>query len=294
VAIDQNHPPASAPQVSASAIENELPAYRAVSKAAIFSLIFGILALLSFANTMFIAAAVIAVALGLSAERKIQRHPDTWTGRGLARLGTALGLIFGLSALSIGIVQSQIRHREAEKFARALPDVLKNGSIEQFLYYKVPPSTRETKSEAEVMEQVQKSRPDPNNAQAIMKDRYQLGPIVELKDRLALPNETFRFEKIEKDGVEGLTPWAAALYKIEGPGNQNYPKKEEYTLLIIKQDPSSPRAGWWIDHVAYPYQPSSYVPPVKVPDDGHGHGGGGEGGAPGGQGAPQGEHGHPH
>jgi len=298
VAIDQNLNPPSTAKVPASApaIENEIPAYRAVSRAAIFSLIFGILGLLSFVHWFFYLAAALAVVLGIYAERKIQRFPDALTGRGLARVGTALGLIFGLSSLSIDLVQGQIRTRQAERFARALPDILKSGSIEQFLFYKVPPATRDSKSESEVMEQVQKSRPDPSNVQAVVKDQYQLGPIVDLKARLALPTETIRFERIEKTGMEGLTPWAAALYKLEGPGNQYFPKKEEYALIIVKQDPSSPSAGWWIDHVAYPYKPLSYVPPVKVPDDGHGHGSGGEQGAGPGTGAGGGaeEHGHAH
>ena len=79
-----------------SVIENELPAYRAISRLAVFSLIFGFLALFSFAHWFFYLFAVLAIVAGIAANVTIKRYPDMLTGRGLASAGIAMGLIFGL------------------------------------------------------------------------------------------------------------------------------------------------------------------------------------------------------
>ena len=99
--------------LAGSVIENELPTYRAISPRAVFSLICGILALFSLAHPFFYVFAVLAVVLGLSADRNIQRYPDMLTGRGLAKAGAAMGLIFGLGVFTVTTVQGY--HRVAER-----------------------------------------------------------------------------------------------------------------------------------------------------------------------------------
>ena len=74
-----------------SPIENELPAYRAISTRAIFSLLFGSLAIFCFAHPIFYAIAALAVVLGVLAHRAIRQYPDMLTGHGLANAGIALG-----------------------------------------------------------------------------------------------------------------------------------------------------------------------------------------------------------
>ncbi len=77
-----------------SPIENELPTYRAISNRAIFSLVFGAMAIFCFAHPIFYVAAVLAVVLGVLAHRAIREYPDMLTGHGLANAGIALGLDF--------------------------------------------------------------------------------------------------------------------------------------------------------------------------------------------------------
>jgi len=121
VALDQNLNPSAHREVTNSAIENELPAYRAISPQAVVALICGLLAILSFANLYFLAFAAAAIGLGLLAERKIRRDPEIWTGRGLAHAGAALGLVFGLSAVTSEVVQGYLRSRSARPSASSTP-----------------------------------------------------------------------------------------------------------------------------------------------------------------------------
>ena len=82
-------------ELAPSAIENEIPSYRAISRYAVFSLICGIIASFSFASLFFVFS-VAAVILGILAHLGIKKYPDMITGRGMANVGIALGLIFGL------------------------------------------------------------------------------------------------------------------------------------------------------------------------------------------------------
>ena len=110
-----------------SPIENELPAYRAISSRAVLSVLCGILAVFSIASPFFYIFAVLAVVLGFTADWNIQRYPDILTGRGLAQTGAALGLIFGLSIFTVSSVQGYIRTRNAESFCQVLCGSLQNG-----------------------------------------------------------------------------------------------------------------------------------------------------------------------
>ena len=79
--------------VASTVIENEIPAYRAISPLAVLSLVLGLLSLLCFTDPSFLVVAALAVTAGLLADRKIQRMPDVLTGRRLAQAGVALGLL---------------------------------------------------------------------------------------------------------------------------------------------------------------------------------------------------------
>ena len=70
-------------------IENELPTYRAISKTAVFSLLFGILALFSFTHWFFYVFAILAIVTGIAANVSIKRYSDIITGSGLAQAGAA-------------------------------------------------------------------------------------------------------------------------------------------------------------------------------------------------------------
>ena len=57
----------------ASAIENEIPTYRAISALAVFSLICGVLAVLSFAHGSFLISAAAAIVLGILADGQLDQ-----------------------------------------------------------------------------------------------------------------------------------------------------------------------------------------------------------------------------
>ncbi len=61
--------------------------YRAVSKAAVASLIFAILSFTALAASLLVLVPLMGIALGLWGLRAIRRYPDEYTGRGLALSG---------------------------------------------------------------------------------------------------------------------------------------------------------------------------------------------------------------
>ena len=141
-----------------SPIENELPAYRAISSRAVLSVLCGILAVFSIASSFFYIFAVLAVVLGFTADWNIQRYPDILTGRGLAQTGAALGLIFGLGIFTVSSVQGFIRTRNAESFAKYYAEVFKTGDLAHLLWLEIPPVQRKSVSAEDVMEKAQRRR----------------------------------------------------------------------------------------------------------------------------------------
>lgn len=144
MAIDQETSPATTDlNPNSSVIENEIPTYRAVSTRAIFAVLCGLMAVFSFAHPMFYLFAVLAVILGVSADRKIQRYPDVLTGQTLARVGVLLGLVFGLSIATVTTLQSYLIRREAVKFAHHYGERLKSAPLTELYWLGLPPTTRE-------------------------------------------------------------------------------------------------------------------------------------------------------
>jgi hypothetical protein len=97
-----------------------------------------------------------------------------------------------------------------------------------------------------------------------------------LRRRLASSNkEDVRFVKIEDVGEDAsqraVQIYALGLYEVEGPGNKEFPEKQQYALAIFKGRPSGRSYEWWTEAVRFPYIPKSYAPPSKPIDDGHGH-----------------------
>jgi hypothetical protein len=251
-----------------SPIENEIPTYRAISPAAVFSLILGVLAVLSFSHWVFLACAAAAIVLGILADRKIVRFSDVLTGRGIAQAGIALGLVFGLSAITITVVQDWILVREGSKFARTYEGVLAKGTVEDAIWYGQPPLYRSQKTPQDLVTELKKSRPgssmfDMENA-ALMKLHQRVGEGADV-----------HFVEIEQRGKDGMNVFAAALFELHGQGSKPLPEGEEYAMVLMKGMPKNRRYEWWVDQVAYPYKRDSFKPEVKPVDDGHGHAPGG-------------------
>jgi len=267
VATDQKTSEVLAEPTTSSVIENELPTYRAISPRAVLSLICGILALFSLAHPFFYIFAALAVVLGLSADRNIQRYPDMLTGRGIARAGAAMGLIFGLGVFTVTTVQAYIVTRNAAGFANHYVDVMKTGGIGDILLLNVPPGQRKGLTANDIMEKVTKSKRE-ESAMLEMKN----GPIKNLKKRVDQKDQDLHFLRIEAEGAEGLTHVALALFEVHGPATSEFPAQEENALAVMKGMTGENGLEWWIDEVRYPYKPATAaLPQIKPADDGHGH-----------------------
>lgn len=265
MALDQNLTPPAPETMRTPAIENEIPAYRAISPYAVLSLVCGVLAILSFANWFFLAFAALAVIFGIQADRRIKRDPEIWTGRGLGQAGIALALVFGLSAVTLSLVQDQLTKRAASRFAQQYADILKNRPIADAIYYQISPLAREGKTPAELYKEV-KSQSDP----IAMDSRF--GPVENMKKRLSAgTGQDVHFETLEATGFDGITPVATALLELHGPASKDFPQKEQYALLVLRGVSDKGKLHWMIEEAKFPYEPASYVPAKKPVDDGHGH-----------------------
>lgn len=256
-----------AEQHQGSAIENELPTYRAISWRAILSLLLGILALFSVAHSSFYLCAVLAVLLGITADWNIQRYSDILTGRKLAQTGVALGLIFGLGIFTVTTVQAMVRSHSAASYARYYAEVAKTASLPDLMMLGIPPSQRSSVTPEDLMKRLESSkRKDPTV-------EMKLTPIRSLKKRLdSSKDQEIHFVKLEIEGREKLTHIALALFEIHGPKTKEFPQKEEFALVRLRGSSEMGKGyEWWVDDVSYPYKPSTATIPEKSAGDGHGH-----------------------
>jgi hypothetical protein len=245
VAIDPDAPTSPASTVEGPVIENELPTYRAIHPLSIISLALGVLAILCFADLWFLIVAAAAVGAGLLAERAIRRLPNELTGRGFAQAGIALGLIFGLGAVTTEYVQMFLRRSEAAKFARGYAKLIEEGSLSQCLWYRIPPEARKTMDPDEMMKQFQQS-----SAREPMMYEEQVRPVKQIQDRVAKGAKVSYFGVVA-EALDGLTPIVQARLKVEGPD-----AGPEDALLIIKGYPGRP-VQWSIERVVFPYKPGT-------------------------------------
>jgi hypothetical protein len=250
---------------NASAIENELPTYRAVSPHAVLALVCGLLAVFSFAHFSFLLFAAAAIVLGFVADRKIARMPEVLTGRFLAQAGIALALIFGLSAITLTLVQDRIRMREAEKFARHYAQVLTKGTYEDALWYGRDPNSRRGMTPQELAAETARFMTGPQKLDA------ENSPLKKLVERLKEIQGEVDFIKIEKQGQDKLDSFATALYEIHPAADKSIDEAERYVLVYFKGWNTNRRYEWWAEQVVFPAQPDTFTPPAAAVDDGHGH-----------------------
>ncbi len=275
MATDQKRPLfADDPEMAPPTIENELPTYRAISRFAVFSVIFGILASFTFASLNFMAFAILAIALGFLAHRAIKRYPDMYTGSGLANTGITLGLIFGLTAGTYTGVQRFILNREAHQFSQVYAKVLTEGDLGDALWYGLNPDLRKNKTPAEALREFEQAK----TKEKMYMDQ-KLAPLQGLKSRLTnAKGAHLHFVDIEDQGTEEtqsqILYYALALYEVEDASTQAASNKPQYALAIFKGIPKAKGKGyeWWVEDVKFPYERKSFAPVAAKPaDDGHGH-----------------------
>lgn len=251
MALDQDLTPSPPKIAPGSGVDNEIATYRAIVPSAVLSLICGLLAVFSFTSWAFLAFTALAFGFGLRAERRIARDPEIWTGRKMAQAGIALGLVFGLAAVTNTMVQGFLRARAASQFAAQYAEVLKKRSLEEAAWYTAMPTGREGKSPVDLFKEMTSQAPPG------MPDEN-LASIRAVRDRLASdPAEAITFEGLKGHGVDGLNIYASALFKLQGPGTKDHPEKEQYALFFFKGATVKGRTQWWVENTRFPYTPAS-------------------------------------
>jgi hypothetical protein len=246
-----------------SPIENEIPAYRAVSPLAVASLLMGLGSVFAFADLKFVIVGALAVVAGLYAARKIHRFPDILTGASLAKAGIGLGLAFSLSAVTFNFVREKQVEMAAARFAQTYAKALSSKDLALALWYRTPFAARKNKTPANMLAEMKKDA-DPH-----AQFEY-LSGLETIVKKSADSGEPVEYLGLEDSGFDGLTPFAFALYEVHGTDDKGE-HKHELIMVEMKSDPEAKNFAWYVSDVIYPYERSSHALTPKPVDDGHGH-----------------------
>ena len=271
------------PITTDAVIENEIPTYRAISPLALASAGFGALSALAFTAPLWFAAPVLAFLTGFWAERKIRMKSDVLTGRSFAQAGIALGLIFGISALSYTLYSNYIVRADARKFGLLLESTLNHAKditpldTSDLTWFMIPPSARKGLSPDDAKTRIQQMTKNSEKYKA-MDDR-----VAQMLRQAG--KQKIEFVEVESAFFEELDPLATILFKVgdevghtypEGDGHDHKaktaePKGLDYALFQLRGQQEGRRYKWSVDDVFYPYARESYKHVAAKKDDGHGH-----------------------
>lgn len=264
-----------------SAIENEIPDYRAISPLAITSILLGLASALSFADPWFVIIGVLAVVSGLLAIRNVQRFPTVLTGKSIAQAGIGLALAFSLSSVTISFMTHMILSQKADAFGRVFTKVVQSNNLADAMWYRSQPASRRGSTPREMLAEMEKLIADKISYEE------RLGPVRDLLERANRPGAKLTFEKVESAGNDRMSTYAVLLYKIEGggkpheghdlegtPGHPTISVDDDniYVAVEIKSEAEDPSFSWYVNKIIMPYELKSHVLVTKPADDGHGHG----------------------
>lgn len=265
MAIDPNAP--SRPETSsrASAIENELPTYRAISATAVVSLVLGLVSLLSFVDPWFLLAGAGAIVAGVLALLKIGRYSDVLTGAKYAQAGIVLGLVFGLSSTTTRQVDLFLLARKADAFADKYVQVLQTEGLAESVWYRLAPIEQTGKTPKQYLATVKTSGRD---GQAEYMTR--VAPVEQLRARI---NQGAKLHRVgvEECGYDGVTPYAGVLLELDGPGHPDQPEATDHVLIELRGEKEGRQITWYVSEVRNNYKPKSFTLKKQAVDDGHGH-----------------------
>ena len=263
MATDSKTAPNPPGSLDAPIIENEIPAYRAISAGAVTSLILGGCSVFCFTSPWFLLVVAASVFFGWRSLRTIRRLPEILTGTGFAKTGIGLALVFGLASTAQLVVQDLMLTYEATQFAKNYVEVLKSQPVDLAIWYRQNPDYRHDKQPATVVEDLKKAK-DPSKPDVYAAEAQ---PILSIKEKLQGPKQEIHFSKIESKLVDGVTYYANALVDIDGPDG------EQFALLEMSKAPNGGMGDWKIREIRYPYKPASLGVQAekKADDDGHGH-----------------------
>ena len=278
-----------------SPIENEIANYRAIHPLAVLAFLAGVVGIFSFTGYLFLGFAIAAVLLGALAVSRIQAAPDIYAGAALAKIGLAIGLICGLSSVTMDFVWHWQAKASAQRFAKEYTEILGQQSLKSALWYRLDPDNRARTDPESFFDsfQNQSSSGDPTAYESMA------GPINQVHNALksAGANPSLKFEEIETAGFQDLDAYAYARVILQ-PGAPTAAAEEEkdhdhakdedhghehasssppqlteptHLLLTIKGNSKGGKYSWWVTDITYPYQSRTKRPTTTI-DHGHSHG----------------------
>lgn len=129
------HPPSTSP-------EGELAQYRSLSPLALLALVLGLLSGLAMLDPMAWLLPALGLLVSLVALRRIRRDEAALAGRGLARAGLALSLVFAVAAPTDWLLYRYLVRREALRFAGYWFQLLGEGQVHKAFLLTVEPKSR--------------------------------------------------------------------------------------------------------------------------------------------------------
>lgn len=262
MSIDPDPPGVSEPL---PAIENEIPSYRAITPMAVASLVFGVLSVLCVAGLSFLVFPILAVITGTLAQRKIQRMPDLFTGKGFAQAGVALGLVCGISSITYTTIQHWMLTRSAERYIKHYADILQKGGLSDAYWEHVHFEARKSSSPKQALEGLLKQE----SSEPAMAMDSPLTSLKTIQQRVEKPGaHPIHFLDIEQTGFDGRTPYAYGVVEVPA---EVAGQPEEFALVGLRGDPNASAYRWMVSSLQFPYQRKSFVMKPKPVDDGHGH-----------------------
>ena len=248
MAIDPNPPSHATDRVAAGPrINDDLPAYRAISGLAIICLILGIASVFTFTSAYFALLGVGSVVMGLLSQRSIRRFPDALTGEGMIRVGIGASLLFCLSALTMQGVQEGILRIEANRFARYIEPTLRTGSLEDILLLKTLPSSRKGKTAIELADEMKKGAQNPMGWDMETKS------IRDFKARLASsPDQTLTYKGVDTFLTDGLNLFATATFEIQGTASKEFPAPVMIARARLRGMLEEGKNAWRLEDLHFP------------------------------------------
>ena len=239
--------PTKSAEAEVPVIENELPAYRALSRAAIAALVFGVASILTFLWPYFGVLGALAIVSGVAAQGKIRRMPDVLTGTKMANAGIGLGLFFTLSSLTILGVQYWIMDHEAGKFAREYVEALRSGSLDKAIYFESNAAFREGKAVEEVAKEYREGMSKGGMFE------MQTQGVRDIQKRLAsTPGQSIELGDLIGHDILGMDVYVSYLLVLKGPKSPEFPEETQYATAVLQGNPKGRTYGWLVKSLRFP------------------------------------------
>ena len=229
-------------------IDNEIPAYRALTPLAVLSLVFGIVSVLTFTELGFSLFGVAGILFGVLAHRKIRAFPELYTGDKLANAGIAVSLMFVLCAWTITLMQGWMITRAADKFGEQYVKAIKSGSFDELAYYQATPDQRKGKTAQKVASEMMEGVRAQREFEMIHVGLTHLFERVKTaKDQLKID-----YEGVTNHASDGLQVKAIQRFAVTGPVTKDFPEATQYAGVFITGLPKNNEYEWFVTSVDFP------------------------------------------